>query len=222
MDYCVSTIWDCALFLLVPLNAPRIHALALTAVCALVAALCLRPAAPADLRLSMFDVGQGTGCAYQSTNGDWLVFDTGPGSDALAQSLRYYGVNRIDTIVLSHGDADHIGGLAHLLRDFHVKQLIASPAAQTSEEWQMLTPYLKDTAIINANRALTFHADGLSLECILRDIGTDDKENANQVIGPFDRQQQHKLSLYRRQQRRYLNESAMAGANGCDYCPSPW
>lgn len=170
------------LFLLVPLNAPRIHALALTAVCALVAALCLRPAAPADLRLSMFDVGQGTGCAYQSTNGDWLVFDTGPGSDTLAQSLRYYGVNRIDTIVLSHGDADHIGGLAHLLRDFHVKQLIASPAAQTGEEWQMLTPYIKDTAIINANRALTFHADGLSLECVLRDIGTDDKENANQVI----------------------------------------
>lgn len=170
------------LLVLAPLSIPRLHALALASTCALVAILCVRPAAPADLRLSMFDVGQGTGCAYQSANGDWFVFDTGPGSDTLAQSLRYYGVERIDTIVLSHSDADHIGGLTHLLRDFRVKQLVASPYAQTTEEWQTLTPYLKDTAIISADHDLVFHANSTSLECILRDISTDDKENANQVI----------------------------------------
>lgn len=170
------------LFILLPPSATHLRPLVLTSTCALVALLCLRPAAPADLRLSMFDVGQGTGCAYQSAKGDWLVFDTGPGADTLAQSLRYYGVDRIDTIVLSHADSDHIGGLAHLLRDFHVKQLIASPYAQTTEAWQSLTPYLKDTSIVSTDRDLTLTADGLTLECVLREESEQANENANQVV----------------------------------------
>ena len=129
----------------------------------------------------MFDVGQGTGCAYQSAAGDWLVFDTGPGADTLAQCLRYYGVNTIEAVVLSHSDADHIGGCAHLLRDFHVKQLIASPYAQTTEEWRALTPYLDNTTVISVDRDLAFTDKNLALDCVLRDAD-EDGENANQVI----------------------------------------
>ena len=169
------------LFVLVPFSAPRLHPISLAATCTLVALLCLRPAAPGDLRLSVFDVGQGTGCAYQSAAGDWLVFDTGPGADTLAQCLRYYGVNTIEAVVLSHSDADHIGGCAHLLRDFHVKQLIASPYAQTTEEWRALTPYLDNTTVISVDRDLAFTGKDLALDCVLRSAD-EDGENANQVI----------------------------------------
>lgn len=169
------------LFVLVPFSAPWLHPISLAATCTLVALLCLRPAAPDDLRLSVFDVGQGTSCAYQSATGDWLVFDTGPGADTLAQCLRYYGVNTIEAVVLSHSDADHIGGCAHLLRDFHVKQLIASPYAQTTEEWRALRPYLDHTTVISVDRDLTFTGKDLALDCVLRSADEDD-ENANQVI----------------------------------------
>lgn len=169
-------------FILLPQNKARLNALCLTILCALIALFWLRPTAPNALRLTMLDVGQGTGCIYQSANGDWLVFDTGPAADTLAQSLRYYGVDTIDTIVLSHSDQDHIGGCAHLLRDFHVKQLISSPYAQTTEEWHTLTPYLDDTAVITVDHDLIFTAKNLQLDCTLLDACSDGTNNANQVV----------------------------------------
>lgn len=176
--YLVLVTW-----VLIPLTERRAQGMLLFGTVALVAALCLRPAAPDNLRLAMLDVGQGTGCAAQSADGDWLIFDTGPGADTMAQSLRYYGVDTIEAIVLSHSDSDHIGGCAHLLRDFRVKQLIASPYAQTTEEWKALTPYLKDTTVVTIDTPRRFVAgDAISLECTLLDESKSGEENQNQVV----------------------------------------
>lgn len=90
--------------------------------------------APKDLKLSVVDVGQGSGATYRLSNGKWLVFDTGPSPSTMAQHLRYMGVNQIEAIILSHGDKDHVGGLYELVRDFKVKHLILSEyALETSE-----------------------------------------------------------------------------------------
>lgn len=90
--------------------------------------------APKDLRLSVLDVGQGSGATYQLKGGKWLVFDTGPSPSTLANHLRYMGVNEIEAIVLSHGDKDHVGGLYELLRDFKVHHLILSEYAYENSE----------------------------------------------------------------------------------------
>lgn len=103
--------------------------------------------APKNLRLSVVDVGQGSGATYQLKNGKWLVFDTGPSQRTLSNHLRYMGVNEIEAIVLSHGDKDHVGGLYELLRDFKVNHLILSQYAyETSENLAYLrekSPQLK-------------------------------------------------------------------------------
>lgn len=90
--------------------------------------------APKNLRLSVLDVGQGSGATYQLKNGKWLVFDTGPSQGTLSNHLRYMGVNEIEAIVLSHGDKDHVGGLYELLRDFKVNHLILSQYAYETSE----------------------------------------------------------------------------------------
>lgn len=169
-------------FCLVPLEARKISAATLAAAVLCLAVLILRPAVSEDLRLTMVDVGQGTGCTYQTADGHWLVFDTGPGTDTVAQYLRYCGVNTIDALVLSHSDSDHIGGAAHILRDFHVRQLLASPYAQTSEEWQALVPYLDDTEIITVDAPLTFSLGESRLDCTLLAASDDVGENSNQVV----------------------------------------
>lgn len=169
-------------FCLVPLEARKISAATLAAAVLCLAALILRPAVSEDLRLTMVDVGQGTGCTYQTADGHWLVFDTGPGTDTVAQYLRYCGVNTIDALVLSHSDSDHIGGAAHILRDFHVRQLLASPYAQTSEEWQALVPYLSDTEIITVDAPRTFSLGDSRLDCTLLAASDDGSENSNQVV----------------------------------------
>lgn len=169
-------------FCLVPLEARKISAATLAAAVLCLTVLTLRPAVSEDLRLTIVDVGQGTGCTYQTADGHWLVFDTGPGTDTIAQYLRYCGVNTIDALVLSHSDSDHIGGAAHILRDFHVRQLLASPYAQTSEEWQALVPYLDDTEIVTVDAPLTFSLGDSRLDCTLLAPSDDGGENSNQVV----------------------------------------
>lgn len=81
----------------------------------------VRPASPApgEAEFTLLDVGQGLSSVVR-TRHHTLVFDAGPsfasgfntGSAVLLPFLRQAGVNRIDTLVLSHGDRDHVGGFA--------------------------------------------------------------------------------------------------------------
>ncbi|WP_235610661.1 DNA internalization-related competence protein ComEC/Rec2 [Bordetella sp. H567] len=98
-------------------------------------ALCWRPARPADgeWRLTALDVGQG-GAVVVETARRTLVFDAGPlhrnGTDGAQRVvwpyLRARGIRRIDTLVVSHGDQDHAGGLDSLLRAVRVDHAYAS------------------------------------------------------------------------------------------------
>lgn len=169
-------------FCLVPVARRALSTAALAAVILCLGVITLRPAVSNDLRLSLVDVGQGTGCTYQTADGRWLVFDTGPGADTVAQYLRYCGANTIDAIVLSHSDLDHIGGCAHILRDFNVKKLLASPYAQTTDEWQTLLPYLGDTEVLTIDGAQQFRLGNTTLDCTLAATSETGGENSNQVV----------------------------------------
>jgi len=101
----------------------------------LVPALCWRGdrPGPGEWRLAALDVGQGMAVVVQ-TAGSVLVYDTGlrygPGSDAAARVLwpflRGEGVRRVDTLVVSHADTDHAGGLRSLLAAAPVARSYAS------------------------------------------------------------------------------------------------
>ena len=102
------------------------------------AALCLLPALwPAQalpglgrFELWAADVGQGSAVLVR-TRHHALLHDTGPtlgpGDDAgqrvVQPLLRSLGVDRLDELVLSHRDQDHVGGAASLLRDWPVGRL---------------------------------------------------------------------------------------------------
>lgn len=95
-----------------------------------------------EASLTVLDVGQGSSAVSRTGQGQWLVFDAGPGRDTTAQFLRYGACNRVDAIFLSHGDADHILGLRHILRDFKVDKLLVEPTALETEPWQELAPLI--------------------------------------------------------------------------------
>ena len=73
---------------------------------------------PDGLELHLLDVGQGLAIVVR-TAGHALLYDAGPrsrsGFDAgeriVLPALHALGVRRLDGVVLSHGDADHAGGL---------------------------------------------------------------------------------------------------------------
>jgi competence protein ComEC len=95
------------------------------------------PPAAGDVWLTVLDVGQGT-AAVVRTRSRVLVYDTGPrfseefdaGAAVIAPYLRARGIARIDTLVVSHSDDDHDGGLESLLATIPVDTLLmGEPAA---------------------------------------------------------------------------------------------
>ena len=95
------------------------------------------PARPAggEVWLTLLDVGQGL-AAVVETAGHTLVYDTGPrygpgrdaGGSVVAPFLRHRGLSRVDVLMLSHSDTDHVGGAASLLRATRVDALVGSGA----------------------------------------------------------------------------------------------
>lgn len=64
---------------------------------------------PADWQVAMCDVGQGDATLWRSQGAIALV-DTGPEPEALRACLTRFGVERLDLVVLTHFDLDHVGG----------------------------------------------------------------------------------------------------------------
>jgi len=83
--------------------------------------------------LTAYDVGQGSALLIETAT-QTLLYDTGPrmgpamdaGSRVLVPSLRARGIDRLDKLMISHADEDHIGGAATVLRDLAVAQTYAS------------------------------------------------------------------------------------------------
>lgn len=91
---------------------------------------------PGAMRVVVLDVGQGLAVHVQTAGHD-LLFDTGPRYGAEADAgerlvlpyLRALGVARVDTLVLSHADSDHAGGVASLLAGMPVGDVLSSVPA---------------------------------------------------------------------------------------------
>lgn len=80
-----------------------------------------------------FDIGQ-AGAVLLKTKNHILLFDTGvrrsadddSGGKVILPTLRALGIKSIDTLVVSHADIDHSGGLATLIQSIWVKKAYAS------------------------------------------------------------------------------------------------
>lgn len=94
-----------------------------------------RPERPevGGFRLALLDVGQGLAAVIR-THDHVLVYDTGPryggafdaGRAVIAPYLRNEGINRIDTVVISHGDRDHLGGFESLSEMMPIASVVTS------------------------------------------------------------------------------------------------
>ncbi len=85
-----------------------------------------------EARLAMLDVGQGLAIAVE-TQHHTLIFDSGAkfspqfdmGEVVVLPYLRYRGIKRIDTLLISHGDNDHSGGAESILASIPVTNIIS-------------------------------------------------------------------------------------------------
>ena len=100
-----------------------------------------------SLRVTFLDVGQGDAIHIQTPSGKHILVDVGrwsqgydSGSRIISPYLKYYGVDRLDAIILSHPHADHIGGIVSILNGFDVAAIYQSSYEYES---QLYSNYMK-------------------------------------------------------------------------------
>lgn len=83
-----------------------------------------------QVEVTQLDVGQGQSLILR-TRHHTLLYDAGPrsgtfdlGARVVLPSLRKLGVGELDTLLLSHADADHAGGAAAVARGMRIKRVV--------------------------------------------------------------------------------------------------
>ena len=92
-----------------------------------------------SIHLTLLDVGQGLSVVLE-TRHHILVYDTGAkfsahsdmGQSVVLPFLQGKGYSHIDTLIISHGDNDHIGGAVSLLNEMTTDRLLTSVPRQLS------------------------------------------------------------------------------------------
>lgn len=101
------------------------------------------------LTVTFLDVGQGDAVVVETPQRQTIVYDAGPkalfgtggwrerrnpfdvGKQVVIPYLRHRGIRTIDYLVMSHGDADHIGGMQAIVEAVPVRHFVRGP--DTSE-----------------------------------------------------------------------------------------
>ncbi len=103
---------------------PRTRPLAVVGVAALLAVSTLLPSGPPPVpTVTFLDIGQGDAVLLRDPGGGVVLVDGGRDPLILAEALRRHHISRIDLLVASHGDIDHIGGFAGILDDHAIGRI---------------------------------------------------------------------------------------------------
>ncbi len=130
----------------------------------------------AELRVSFIDVGQGAATLVELPGGRRVLIDAGgyhlDGYDVGARQVAPYlwqrRIWRIDSVLISHADADHYSGMPFILRHFHAKKLFINTDPGKDSAYLNLLEQARQQGIQIQpveGRAVVLEQPGRVLEC---------------------------------------------------------
>ena len=105
------------------------------------------------LHLKFYDVGQGDSIFLETATGFKILIDGGPDDKVvgyLGKDLPFYS-KRIDLLILTHPEADHLTGLLEVVKRYHIKTLWINGARNETRlfaEWEALLKMNKITTML--------------------------------------------------------------------------
>lgn len=103
------------------------------------------------MKAHYIDVGQGDSSFIELPNGETMLIDAGMpeyGASVVGY-VRSLGYDRIDHLVMTHPDADHIGGMPDVIRAFDIGTVWAPDSGATTQAWER-------TLMAMVDKGLTF------------------------------------------------------------------
>jgi competence protein ComEC len=113
-------------------------------------------APPTTLRVTFLDVGQGNATLVEAPGFAALV-DAGPEHAHVARRLRSLGVSRLDALVLSHAQADHVGGAAEVLDVLEVARVLdpGLPNVERFEQQALAAASRRNVPVVLGRRGVS-------------------------------------------------------------------
>lgn len=103
---------------------------------------------PDDWVMVACDVGQGDAVVLRAAPETAIVVDTGPDPGALDECLRRLDIASVPLVVLTHFHADHVDGLAAVLRGREVGSLEVSPVADPVAGADQVTELAREHGLV--------------------------------------------------------------------------
>ncbi|GAA3864504.1 ComEC/Rec2 family competence protein [Leifsonia kafniensis] len=143
---------------------------------------------PGDWQIAACDVGQGDAVVVRDGSAHALV-DVGPDPAPLTACLTDLGIDRIELLVLSHYDLDHIGGLDAVIG--RVDHAIVGPPENAKDEWLLQRLMGGGASVTMAARGDTGMLGGLRWDVLWplppsAQSGVDHAGNAGSVTVSFE------------------------------------
>jgi len=131
-----------------------------------------------EFAATIVDVGQGSAALLELPKGHRMLVDGGGftsnavfdvGKNILAPLLWDRKIRTVDTVVLSHPDADHLNGLIYILNHFHVKEVISThqksdSSGYTAFEQAIQKKHIKHLPFAQIPRK--FHINGVTFNIV--------------------------------------------------------
>ncbi|HRY52325.1 MAG TPA: ComEC/Rec2 family competence protein [Candidatus Portnoybacteria bacterium] len=145
------------------------------------------------VKIDFLDVGQGSAILVNAPNGNQVLIDGGPSDAVLAElgeELPIYD-KKIELIILTHPDSDHLSGLIEVLKRYEVGQILETGIADSSaeyKEWNGLIEQKKIPVIFASAGQNIAIADNLAIKILypLGKINGQDfskNTNATSIVG---------------------------------------
>lgn len=112
--------------------------------------------------ITVLDFGNGGAAHIRTSGNDWML-DCGHTRNytrTLLPYLRSRGINQLDGLILTHGDASHLGAAQELLADFAPKEIAESPLPDRSPVRKRLQKMLAESG---RPRRLVLRGDRIDL-----------------------------------------------------------
>lgn len=140
-----------------------------------------------EMSVHFIDVGQGDSILIQSPNGKTMLIDggvKGAGKNIVAY-LKEQGVTKLDYVVATHPDADHIGGLIAVLNSISIKNFIDSGKVHTSQTFEEMLTLINEKNIPyrvpNTDDSINLDRD-LTIDVLSADEHASDNNDASIVL----------------------------------------